>query len=77
MTTKVESISLFVALQEMISLMQLLAEATKMDIQGLGLLPKVYCKTFKDNSRALEMAKVPKIRLRTKHLNSKYHHFHK
>ena len=36
---------------------------------------KVYCKVFEDNSGALEMAKNPKIRPRTKHLNIKYHHF--
>ena len=35
----------------------------------------VYCKLFKDNSAALEIAKVPKMRPRTKHFNIKYHHF--
>ena len=36
---------------------------------------KVYCKAFEDNSGALELATVPKMRPRTKHINIKYHHF--
>ena len=38
--------------------------------------PRVYCKAFEDNSGALELAKSPKLRPRTKHINIKYHHFH-
>ena len=38
--------------------------------------PKVHCRAFEDNSGALEMARSPKMRPRTKHLNIKYHHFH-
>jgi hypothetical protein len=30
---------------------------------------------FEDNSAALEMARVPKIRPRTRHINSVLHHF--
>ncbi len=37
--------------------------------------PKLHCKLFEDSSGALEIAKVPKMRPRTKHLNVKYHHF--
>jgi hypothetical protein len=37
--------------------------------------PQVHCKVFKDNSGALEMARTPKMRPRTKHMNIKYHHF--
>ena len=37
--------------------------------------PRVRCKLFKDNSGAIEMAKVPKMRPRTKHINIRYHHF--
>jgi hypothetical protein len=35
----------------------------------------VHCKAFEDNSGALEMARVHKLRPRTKHINIKYHHF--
>jgi hypothetical protein len=37
--------------------------------------PEVHCKEFEDNSGALEMARTPKMRPRTKHLKIKYHHF--
>jgi hypothetical protein len=37
--------------------------------------PKVHCKAFEDNSGALEIARLPKIRPRTKHMNNTYHHF--
>ena len=37
--------------------------------------PHVYCKVFKDNSGALELARLPKLRPRTKHINVCYHHF--
>lgn len=44
------------------------------------LIPKpeaadMYIKALCDNSGAIEMAKVPKLRPRTKHMNTKYHHF--
>ena len=38
--------------------------------------PVVTCKVFEDNGAgALEMARTPKMRPRTKHINIKYHHF--
>ena len=37
--------------------------------------PKVLCKVFEDNVGAIEIANVPKMRPRTKHMNIKYHHF--
>jgi hypothetical protein len=33
------------------------------------------CKLFCDNSGAVELIRLPKIRPRTKHINSKLHHF--
>jgi hypothetical protein len=38
-------------------------------------VPRVHCKAFEDNSGALELARRPKLRPRTKHINIKYHHF--
>jgi len=35
----------------------------------------VHCRVFEDNSGAIEIAMVPKMRPRTKHINIKYHHF--
>ena len=37
--------------------------------------PSVKCKLFEDNNGAIELAKAPKIRPRTKHITLKYHHF--
>ena len=37
--------------------------------------PEVFCTAFEDNSGALEMARVHKMRPRTKHINLKYHFF--
>ena len=39
------------------------------------LPPKVHCTVFEDNSGALELARLPIIRPRTKHINQSYHHF--
>ena len=38
-------------------------------------VPRVYCKAFEDNSGALELARAPKMRPRTKFIATKYHHF--
>ena len=37
--------------------------------------PCVKCTLFEDNNGALELAKSPKYRPRTKHIATKYHHF--
>ena len=39
--------------------------------------PMVWCTAFEDNIGAIELAKAPKLRPRTKHINIKYHHFRK
>jgi len=44
-------------------------------IPVLNATPKIHCKVFEDNAGAIEIANVPKMRPRTKHLNIKYHHF--
>ena len=36
---------------------------------------KIRCRLFEDNRGAAEIARVPKFRPRTKHINLKYHHF--
>ena len=74
-TTEAEYVSLSLALCETICLMQLLAEASSKGIKGLQHIPTIHCSAFEDNLGALEIAKVPKMRPRTKFINSKYHHF--
>ena len=48
----------------------------KQKVTNVDTIPKVHCRLFEDNSAALEMARVPKMRPRTRHLNVAYHHFH-
>ncbi len=47
------------------------------DFKVLCTKPYVYCKVFDDNSSALELARLPKLCPRTKHINVCYHHFRK
>ena len=55
--------------------MGLLKEARAHGLCIDELPPKVHCTVFEDNSGALELARLPKIRPRTKHINQAYHHF--
>ena len=47
----------------------------KKNITTVSSVPNEYSKAFEDNSGALELAKTPKKRPRTKHINLVYHHF--
>jgi hypothetical protein len=69
-----EYIALSTATRYIKSLMYLLEEIQDHGIE-VSMIPTVYCQVFEDNSAALEMAKVPKMRPRTRHINSIYHHF--
>ena len=74
-TTAAEYVALSMAMREVLPLIELLQELRKFGlIKGINT-PKVYCKVFEDNSGAIEIAKAPKMRPRTKYLNTKYHHF--
>ena len=73
--TESEYISLSQCLRQTIPLMRLVDEIkAKLEIP-MDTIPKVKCKLFEDNSGAVELANVPKMRPRTKHINTKYHHF--
>ena len=63
------------AMREQLPLIQLLKEVVAHKIDANLQPTTIHCKVFEDNSGALEMAKVPKMRPRTKHLNNVYHHF--
>ena len=74
-TTEAEYICLSQSLRTTISLMRLFRELEK-KIPGFKTpKPLVRCTAFEDNSGAIELAKAPKLRPRTKHINIKYHHF--
>jgi hypothetical protein len=74
-TTEAEYIALSQAMREVLPIIWLLEEAKHHGVPVLNAKPKVHCKVFEDNAGAIEIANVPKMRPRTKHLNIKYHHF--
>jgi hypothetical protein len=74
-STEAEYIELSQSLRELVYLFGILTE-----IKGVHSIidvstPTIHCKVFEDNEGALAMARLPKIRPCTKHLNIKYHHF--
>ncbi len=63
------------ALRDVIPVMNLLQEMREREFQVICNEPYVYCEVFEDNSGTLELARLPKLRPRTKHINICYHHF--
>jgi hypothetical protein len=55
--------------------MQLLEELILFGIKIPLSTPTVRCKVFEDKVSAIELAKAPKLRPRTKHIAIQYHHF--
>ena len=74
-TTEAEYIELSTSLREVIPLMGLLTEARAHAMSIDDLRPKIHCTVFEDNRGALELAHLPKLHPRTKHINQSYHHF--
>jgi hypothetical protein len=74
-TTEAEYVSLSQSLRDCIPLMQLMKELKQFNYPIVYTPPKIYIKVFEDNMGALQMAMLPKMRSRTKHINVKYHHF--
>ena len=74
-STEAEYIALSQSMRETLPLMWLLEEVRQKGITVDANPCKIHCKIFEDNEGAIEIAKVPKMRPRTKHLNIKYHHF--
>jgi hypothetical protein len=74
-STESEYVSLSTALREVLPLIAILEEMKANGIISKSYIPKVFCKLFEDNSGALEMARTPKMRPRTKHINVQFHHF--
>lgn len=74
-TTEAEYIAMSMALRDVIPVMNLIGEMKDKNFQVICTRPHVYCKVFEDNSGALELARLPKLRPRTKHINVCYHHF--
>ena len=73
-TTEAEYIALSQAMRDVIPLMTIIEELSEI-LQIKNEKPKIYCTVFEDNNGALELAKTPRLRPRTKHISLKYHHF--
>jgi hypothetical protein len=74
-STESEYYSLSTATREVIPIMELAKEMKHNGFDIGSCSPRVHCKVFEDNSGALEIATVHKVRPRTKHMNVQYHHF--
>ena len=74
-TTECEYMALSEALRATLPLMDMVDELRAQGICIYSSVPRVFCKAFEDNSGALELAKMPKMRPRTKHINQVFHHF--
>ena len=74
-TTEAEYLALSQALRDTIPVMELLQEIKGKGFKTLSTSPRVFCKAFEDNTGALELVRLPKMRPRTKHINVVVHHF--
>ena len=73
-TTSAEYVALSAAVRETLPIVRLLGEFYELNMIDDLVRPKLHCKIFEDNAGALELATSPKMRPRTKYLNTKYHH---
>lgn len=73
-TAESEMIGLSDATRFVKSTMLLLDEVNER-FTSVSSTPTVHCNVYEDNSAALEIAKTPKMRPRTRQLNNIYHHF--
>ena len=75
-TTEAEYISLSQSLRELIPLHNIFNELSTVEfIKSDNRITKTYSTVYEDNRGALELAREPKFRPRTKHIATKYHHF--
>ena len=74
-STESELIGLSSGLRTAIPLQHLLNEMKALGFDIVPEGPTIHCKAFEDNNGALAIAKVPRMRPRTKHINTKYFHF--
>jgi Reverse transcriptase (RNA-dependent DNA polymerase) len=74
-STEAEYNALSESLRHVRFLMQIVEEAKEVGWETFVGAPTVHCKVFEDNSGALEMSRLPKMRPRTKHLCVRLHHF--
>ena len=74
-STESEYVGLSEASRVMLPMIRLLQELNGKGFDTGTTTPTVQCTLFEDNSGDIELATVPKMQPRTKHLNVRYHHF--
>jgi hypothetical protein len=74
-STESEYVALSEAFRVLLPMMDLLEEAVAQGVPVELGPPVIHCKAFEDNSGALQLARLPKMRPRTRHIAVKYHHF--
>ena len=73
-TAESELIALSSATRQCRWLMNILSELKERGVE-VDNIPEVRCRCYEDNEAALQIATLPKMRPRTRHLNAIYHHF--
>ena len=63
------------SMRDVLYLMQLVKDMTQIGLVMTNAPPTVRCKIYEDNSGALEMVRLPKMRPRTRHMAVRLHHF--
>jgi hypothetical protein len=71
-TAESEYMAILESFRSLLPMMGLLEEAQERGVPVKSRPPVAHCKAFEDNSGALELARQPKMRSRTKHINVKY-----
>lgn len=74
-TTEAEYMALSMARREVIYLINLTEELREEGVNLISAQPQITCQVFEDNAGAIELARLPKLRPRTKQLAIQYHHF--
>ena len=74
-STESELVGLSTALRTAIPIHNILLEMRTHGFEIMPDEPTIHCTVFEDNDGALAIAKFPKMRPRTKHINVKYFHF--
>jgi hypothetical protein len=74
-STESEYVAISEAFRVLLPMMDLLEEAVAQGVPVELGPPVIHCKAFEDNSGALQLARLPKMRPQTRHIAVKYHHF--
>ena len=74
-STEAEFIALATATRAAIPIQRILMEMEELGFPVVTDKNSIHCRVFEDNNGALAIAKLPKTRPRTKHINVKYFHW--